>query len=266
MRSILDNTRSSYLLSDDPISPSTFLDPPIIAPVHPIPWASPPRRQKTAYMSREQLLEHVGGLHKKLDIATTHNKHLESALDGANAQMVIQHLHVRRLDRLRAPDAGPARYTFFPGGKGLELTSETVLVSIRERIDVADEERMAKEARKRVAEENRANAEVNITRKNAANAAWEREKVRAAAEVEKWKADGSEKGMKPVRRKMEAVKAPYLAGEMVIEEVYSEESEEEEGGGGFNVEEESFEGLRAPEIDSGESERSLGSDDSDYEP
>jgi len=258
-RSVLDKTRGAYLLSDDPLPPAVFLEPPTIVPVIPIPWASPPRHKRMDYLSREQLLDEITALHQKLDIATTQNQHLQSALDAANIQMTVQHLHVRRLEKSRTPDARPARYTFFPGGKGLELTSEPVLVSIRERNDAVEQERLAKEARKKVSAEKQANAASLMSQKNAATAAWEREKLRAAEAEALWRHNGSQRGCKPVRRLMKDVMAPYLAGEVVIEEPIPALATEEEL-------EEIFDLEGVVDSGSGESEGPLGSDDDDYCP
>lgn len=217
-------------------------------------------------MSKEELISELESVHLKLDIARTHNLHLKSALDGANTQMVLQYLHVRQLDRIRVPELRPARYTFFPGGKGLELTSEPVLVSIRARNDAADEERLAKEARRKVGDERRAGAAVLIARKNAATAAWEREKARAKALEADWRRNGSPRGLKPSRRQMKDVQAPYLAGELVIEEVALEDGGDNDERGGQNSAEEPLEEIELASSESSESEEGLGSDDDDYQP
>lgn len=57
-----------------------------------------------------------------------------------------------------------------------------------------------KDARKKVSQENEAEAAVLIATKNATNAAWEHEKARAADAELLWRQNGSQRGLKTMRR------------------------------------------------------------------
>jgi hypothetical protein len=125
---------------------------------------------------------------------------------------------------------------------------------------------MAKESRKKVSDERQAAAAILIGRKNAATAAWEHEKARAEALEAEWRGNGSPRGFRPSRKLMKDIMAPYLAGELVIEEVALEDGGNNDEGNGRNTPEESLEELELGSSDSGESEEGLGSDDDDYQP
>jgi hypothetical protein len=187
----LKATRASYLFSNAPPPPGTFLPPPIIH--------DPPRRAqfksslncRKGQFTKQELIDSQKELQEALRLAEERVRVTNENLRAANAQMVIQYLHVRSLDVERAATASATsrpRATVYPGGRGRELTDDACINEIVETERLRQEKEQQKQQRQET-------AALKKDRNLACEEEWKRVSTTYKEEVAAWKVLVDERGL-----------------------------------------------------------------------
>ncbi|PVF91012.1 hypothetical protein CPB86DRAFT_462714 [Serendipita vermifera] len=221
----LKHSSMAHLLSSQPLAPETFLQPPLLQPPPSTPSEALPRPKRVKNMLMVEKDEAIHELRRKLAAVTTQNEQLKGALAGAQIQLSIQYLHVRKQDMERISKYKPPANSIYPGGKGQVLTGDPFMAAVRKRNDHAEAEARLKEQKRQKAAEKRIQMDEQRRRKQDAAKAWEHEKRRyenaMQAYTQSTRGRGRRRGRgrarvssipRPQRRRMAEVMAPYLDG------------------------------------------------------
>jgi hypothetical protein len=108
-----------------------------------------------------------------------HISQQDEIIRGNNAKMILQWLHVSKIDDTRVAVAKTARQTVFPGGNGVELTGNVFVSAAQARVNARNAEDAAKAARAK-------EMAVNKALKAAQDEAWRVETENTENAVAEW--------------------------------------------------------------------------------
>jgi hypothetical protein len=179
LEALRQTASASYLVNEGPIPEEIILPPPILTAPPPVQWPKPLPSTSALRMSRQELLTENKNLRENLSMAMAHISQQDEIIRGNNAQMILQWLHVSKIDDTRVAVAKTARQTVFPGGNGVELTGNVFVSAAQARVNARNAEDAAKAARAK-------EMAVNKALKAAQDEAWRVETENTENAVAEW--------------------------------------------------------------------------------
>ena len=196
LRSILASSLSgSFLVDAVRLTSSQPITPPVLEGTSTLLKPDWSLLEATGGNTKEEVQAHIDKLTESLRIAKIEDEAKSSIIAGAQAQLVIQNLHLGKLNEVlltKEKAKEDDRTKLFPEGKGRHLTGDDFH---EERIK-ADAEKKAKETAKAT---RKVNAATRKTRNEAVAKLWKERSDAHTATVEVWKAECAELRTKGVK-------------------------------------------------------------------
>ncbi|KAF8588768.1 hypothetical protein K439DRAFT_1613271 [Ramaria rubella] len=188
--SLATSSSSSFLISQTTVTSSHLIFPPVLEAAPPLAepdwnliYAPPPESDQTRSMLEEHIAELTTALRRVCPQIQVHN----GMLEGAHAQMVVQNLHLEKLQSaLKGKESKASKKTdhtkLFPDGKGRHMTNIAFIETLEHAQTMQKEEAAMKGQRKA----KRADAKAV---KEALEACWQEMKKAHESAVESWKTE-----------------------------------------------------------------------------
>lgn len=185
-QSLADSSTGSFLVSDGKISSSDSIAPPVLegtANITQPDWTL--IEQQHQARTKDEMQAHIDALTESLKRARILVAAKNSIIEGAQAQLVIQNLHLKKQNEtIHAKETAKEdeRTKLFPGGRGRLLTGD----EFHEEQVNAEKQKRAKEAEKK---RKKAKQDQAKTKKQAIADRWKEVQERHDANVAAWKTE-----------------------------------------------------------------------------
>ncbi|KZP05768.1 hypothetical protein FIBSPDRAFT_765389 [Athelia psychrophila] len=185
-QSLADSSTGSFLVSDGKISSSDPIAPPVLegtANIVQPNWTLIEQQHQTR--TKDEMQAHIDALTESLKQARILIAAKDSIIEGAQAQLVIQNLHLKKQNEtLHAKETAKEddRTKLFPGGRGRLLTGD----EFHEEQVNAEKQKRAKEAEKK---RKKAKQDQAKTKKQVIAERWKEVQEKHDANVAAWKTE-----------------------------------------------------------------------------